>query len=88
MTTGARVYRPLPDDSCAGSAAVTPHDTNELPTYSRKLYIGTSSAGALKVTMLDGQVTTFAAIAVGWHPLAVKLVWSTGTTVSNIVAAW
>ena len=50
------------------------------------LYVGT--AGTLKVTMLDGSVVSYAAIAAGRHPLRVKRVWSTGTSATGIVAEY
>lgn len=66
------------------AAAVTPHDTNTIaPT--RGIYVGT--AGNLKVMMNDGTALTFTAIAAGIvHPIAAIMVYSTGTTASNIVA--
>ena len=66
------------------AAAITPHDTTHFaPT--RGLYVGTG--GDVKVTMLDGTAITFTAMTAGIvHPLQVVMVFSTGTTASNIVA--
>jgi hypothetical protein len=49
----------------------------------RGLYVGTT--GNLKVTMRDGGDQTFMNAPVGYHPIAVRRVWATGTTASNIV---
>lgn len=69
------------------AAAVTPHDTNELDTYSRGLFVG--GAGALKVTTEGGSVVTFTGVVAGTVlPVRAKIVWSTGTTATNIVAMW
>ena len=43
------------------------------------LYVGVAIA-ALKVTMADGTVVTFTNVPVGWHPIAVSLVWKAGST--------
>lgn len=67
-----------------GAYAVTPDDSNDLSEMTLSLYI--STAGTLKVTMLDGSVVSYAAIAAGRHPLRVKRVWATGTSATGIVA--
>lgn len=67
-----------------GAYAVTPDDSNDLTEVTLSLYIGT--AGTLKVTMMDGSVVSYAAIAAGRHPLRVKRVWATGTSAAGIVA--
>lgn len=77
---------PQTDKPATGGEAVTPHDTNELTYVSRALWIG--STGNLKVTMADGQELTFNSVPVGWMPLRVKKVFSTGTTAANIVAVY
>ena len=66
------------------AAAVTPNDSTDLNEITTSIYIGT--AGTLKVTMVDGSVVTYGAIAAGRHPLRVKRVWATGTSATNIVA--
>ena len=72
-----------------GGEAVTPSDTVELTNSSRALYIGGAGTGALKVTTVDGTVLTFAGLTVNTIlPIAVKLVWSTGTGVTAIVALY
>lgn len=70
--------------SATGGAAVTPHDStvNEFAA----LWIGGAGGGALKVTTPNGDVLTFAGVPGGtFFPVATKLVWSTGTDVTNIV---
>lgn len=67
-----------------GAFAVTPDDSTDLAELSLNLYVGT--AGAAKLTMLDGSVVTYASLAAGRHPLRVKRVWATGTTATGIIA--
>lgn len=68
-------------------AAVTPHDTNELTTYSRGIYVG--GAGNVKVTTVDGDAITYVAVPVGVTlDIQAKIVWSTGTTATNLLALW
>lgn len=67
-----------------GAFAVTPNDSTDLAELSLNLYVGT--AGAAKLTMLDGSVVTYANLAAGRHPLRVKRVWATGTTATGIIA--
>jgi len=64
-------------------AAVTPSDTaaNEF----RWLWIGGAGDGTLKVTTKEGSVISFAGVPVGVFPVSVRLVWDTGTGVTNIV---
>lgn len=90
-TTDLRAYgyTPIVVAPFRSGEAVTPHDTNELTNCSRALWIGTAGTGALKVTTVDGTVLTFASVTAGTLlQIAVKLVWSTGTGVSNIVALY
>lgn len=64
--------------------AVTPHNSNELTYVTKALYVGTT--GDVKVTMYDGTAVTFTAVPAGAIlPICVKVIWSTGTTASNIV---
>lgn len=70
------------------ATAVTPHNTNELAHYSRALYIGTG--GDISVVAVgDDTAVTFANIPDGSTlPLRVKIVKSTGTDATDIVALW
>ena len=65
--------------------AVTPSDSTILTT-TKMLYVG--GAGALAVTFADGSALTLAAVPVGFHPLQVTQVKSTGTVATNIVALY
>lgn len=69
------------------AAAVTPHNTTELSVYARGLYVG--GAGNVKLTTSEGSVVTFTAVPAGTIlPCSAKLVWSTGTTATSIVALY
>lgn len=81
-----------PDGPYDLAAAVTPHDTNELPFVTRGLYVGTTGNVAV-VMAADGSASgagtavTFVGVPAG-AVLRVRCrkVMSTGTTASNIVA--
>jgi hypothetical protein len=75
-------FKYWPSQPAVGAVAVTPNDSTEIPNL-RALYIGGS--GNLKVTCLDGSVVTFSSLPVGILPLSVRVVWSNGTTATNIV---
>jgi hypothetical protein len=68
--------------------AVTPSDSTDLARYSTTgLYVGVT--GDVKVTLNDGSTVTFTSLASGIiHPIAVKRVWATGTTATNIMAVY
>jgi hypothetical protein len=67
--------------------AVTPHDTNELPTVTRAVYVG--GAGALKVDMANGDTLTFAGVPAGTLlPFRVKKVHATGTSATSIIGLY
>jgi hypothetical protein len=85
MTTGIRPPVTPAPLSYSGGAAVTPHDTNELPIYAKALYVGV--AGDVKLTTVDGSTATFKA-PVGVLPVTAKVVFSTGSTATNIIALW
>jgi hypothetical protein len=72
-------------DSPAGSAfAITPNDGADLATVTRSIYIG--SSGNVSVILAgDSSAVTFSNMAVGYHPLRVKRLRSTGTTAGSIV---
>lgn len=71
--------------SAYAAVAVTPNDTTVIPT-TRALYIGVT--GDVAVTMADGVAATFKAVPVGVLPVQVKIVASTSTTATNIVALY
>lgn len=71
------------------AAAVTPSYTADLPTYAKALYVGV--AGNLRVLTTgaeDTDAVTFSNHPVGWLPVQVRRVLATGTTASQIVAAF
>lgn len=77
----------LIDSPAAGAASVTLHDSNELTYYCRALYIGTG--GNLKVTTVDGSTVTFVGVPTGTIlPVRAKIVFSTGSTASDVVALY
>lgn len=74
------------DSPGSNAAVVTPNDSTDLTTSTRALYVG--GTGAIKVDMVGGETVTFEASAVGFMPIRVKRVYSTGTTATNILAIW
>ena len=68
-------------------AAITPHDSNELTFVTRAIYVG--GAGAIKLTTVKGDTLTFTALPVGTLlPVRAKIVFSTNTTATNLLALW
>lgn len=64
------------------ASAITPSDT--APNVFTRIYVG--GAGNLKITAENGNVVTFTAVPVGTVlPIRTSLVWSTGTTATNLV---
>lgn len=64
--------------------SITPHDSNELTTPTRGIYVGVT--GDLKVRLFpSGTTLTFVAAPVGYHPIRADLVYSTGTTATSIL---
>lgn len=69
------------------AAVVTKDDTNDIavaPTLG--LYVGTT--GDIKAKMQDGTEVTFKAVPVGFFPVNVKRVASTGSTAADILALY
>ncbi len=68
-----------------GGAAVTPSDSEDLAFVARALWVG--GAGDVKVATANGDVLVFAGVAAGSVlPVAVKRVYATGTTATNVLA--
>lgn len=86
MTQIATFGDPRASDPAHHAAAVMPNDAADLSAASTAIFVGGS--GNLRVTMLGGEIVTFAGVPVGWHPIRVMRVWSTSTTATNIVAVW
>lgn len=75
------------DSPIAGGAAVTPHDTNDLTTVTRGIYLGAS--GDVKLITVDGDTLTFVGLSAGIiHPIRVSRVFSTGTTATSILGLY
>jgi hypothetical protein len=74
-----------PDSSPGYAVTVTPNDSTAIPE-TKGLYIG--SAGALKFRTVNGNDVTYANAIVGYHPLRVDLVYSTGTDATDIHAIY
>ncbi len=74
-------------DGYIGASDITKHDTTELSPYARAVFCG--GAGNLKVTTSSGAVATFTGVTAGSIiPVSAKLVWSTGTTTTNMTALY
>lgn len=76
------------DSPATNAVAVTPHDSNQLTYYSRALYVG---VGGNVVVILkdDSAEVTFANVASGQVlPVCAKIVKSTNTTATNIIALY
>lgn len=65
---------------------ITPNDSGELDKVTRGIYVGTT--GNIRAMLASGGVITFTNVPVGWHPLRVRQILSTGTTASGIVGVW
>lgn len=62
---------------------VTPADS-VLPTAAIGFYVGV--AGTVKVTTIAGTAVSFVGLQAGvFVPVAVKQIWATGTTATNII---
>jgi hypothetical protein len=71
------------------AAPVTPSDTVNLACASLWLSFTNSGAQTLTITTLGGETLTITGLATAiLHPIRANRVWSTGTTVTNIVAYW
>lgn len=71
-------------DPVSWAEAVTPSDSEDLTYVTRALWVGTE--GNLSVVLPNGATIAMANVTVGWHPIRVARVRSTGTTASDIVA--
>jgi hypothetical protein len=69
------------------ASAITPNDSTNLTTVTRGIYVGVS--GDVKVDMADNSTVIFVGLSSGGiHPIAVKKVYATGTTATNIVGVY
>jgi hypothetical protein len=68
---------------------VTPSDTDDLPNYSRMLYVGVGGSGKhVKVTTLNGDVVEFKNVPTGILMVQARRVWAAGTVATDILALW
>lgn len=66
------------------AAAITPHDSNNLPAPTRGIYVG--GAGNITAVMMDGGVVLFTAVPVGTIlPIQCNRVNASGTTATLLV---
>ena len=74
-------------DPCEHGFPVTPNDGVDLTNPARAIYVAVT--GALKVTLLTGDVIVLPVVNAGAiYPIKVARVWSTGTTATGIVALY
>lgn len=66
--------------------AVTPHDTNELAAGCKALHIG--AAGTISIIAVDDTEAVSLNVGQGILPIRAKVVKSTGTTATTIVALY
>lgn len=70
-------------DPAVGGVAFTGTADVTLDTYARGVYI--STAGDLKVDLLDGSIVTFSNLLAGVvYPFAITKVYDTGTTAAGV----
>ena len=67
----------------SGAFDLTPNDGADLATFTRFIHVG--SAGNLNVILAgDTSAVTLTNVQVGYHPLRIKRLMSTGTTASGL----
>lgn len=71
----------------SNAAAVTTSDSTDLPTSSKRLWVG--GAGNVKVNTVGGSTVTYTAVPAGAYlNVRASRVFATGTTATNIVAEY
>jgi hypothetical protein len=71
----------------SNAAAVTPSDSANLPTCSKRLWIG--GAGNVKVTLVGGTTVTYSAVPAGTYLQARALqIFASGTTATEIIVEY
>ena len=78
-----RITREMP---ARNAAAVTTHNSNDLPVVARSLWVG--GEGDINVIFADDTNPVTLKGVVGLVPFSVKRVRTTGTTATDIVALW
>lgn len=75
-------------DSAKHTYAITPHNTNELPVYTRGIYVGTGGTVVVR-GISDTVSTTWVNVPSGFvMPVQAKIVEATGTTASNLIGLY
>ena len=71
-------------EPATGGASITPHDTTQIATAHRAIYVG--GAGNLAITSSGGDSLTFVGVPAGTVlPIKASVILSTGTTATSIV---
>lgn len=66
---------------------ISPHDTNEVSHITRAIHIGVG--GDVKVTTVDGDTFVLKNCVSGdRYPVMARIIWSTGTTATNLVGLY
>lgn len=90
MTTGVDPFLGCQSDPLGPAmhaAAVTTSDVNELPNYSKRLWVG--GAGNVALITVGGETVTYTGVPAGTYlKVRAKQVKATGTTATNIVAEY
>ena len=73
-------------DPAVGAKNITPSNTAELGYKTKGIYVG--GAGDVKLKSLDGNDVTFTAPVGAVIPVVTELVYSTGTTATNLVGLY
>jgi len=75
------------DSPASNAFAITPHDTNELTTVTRGIYIG--AAGDIALTTVGGDSVTFVGLLAGSIlPVRANIVKSTATTATSLIGLY
>ncbi len=70
-------------DNYKGALAIAASNTVDLADHVSAIYVGVT--GNLKVDMLNGNTATFLNVPVGIFEIAVKRVYVTGTTATELI---
>lgn len=70
-----------------GAVDVVPDDSNDLTWTTRAIYVGVS--GDISVHMYgESAPLVWKNVPVGFHPISVDRILSTGTTAASLIASW
>lgn len=75
------------ESPAANAFEVTPHDTNELASVTRAIYVGTT--GNVRLVTINNETVTFVDVPAGnIIPIRAFRILSTGTTADDIVGMY